>query len=455
VRRRRFGLVSALALTLGSAVFWGLAHACMGRIRAALGLLIAQATIVATVLMGVTVLRYRLLPLAVRPGWLMGLIVGTILVAAIWVAVVIWSYRAVRPTGVGGARNVIAGVAVGLLCVLVIAPFAYASRLAYVSRDVLTTLFGQGDGAVSWQGRSRVTFLLIGADAGKDRYGARTDSMTVASVDTRTGHTVLFGLPRNLQRVPLPPGPARQAFPFGFTGDGSALTPGLLNEVYQWAEDHPSIVPGVPRGHRGIKLLKETVAGILGVPIDYYAMVDMKGFAALVDAVGGVTITVAHDIPYGQQGAVLRAGTRRLSGREALWYGRSRTDSDDYVRMARQKCLLNALVKQADPATVLRGFEEIAEATKRYVSTDLPGDLLPTLVELADRARRTQIESLQFVPPLINTAAPDWSLIRRKVATALADRPRHAAASPAPAPNTGPRANPSADGAIRLDSACG
>ena len=46
---------------------------------------------------------------------------------------------------------------------------------------------------------------------------------------------------------------------------------------------------------------------------------------------------------------MLPAGTRRLSGKEALWYGRSRSDGDDYVRMSRQKCLLYAVAQQADP----------------------------------------------------------------------------------------------------------
>src|SRR5690606_39044682 len=109
--------------------------------------------------------------------------------------------------------------------------------------------------------------------------------------DTADGATTLLGLPRNLERVPLPPGPARDRFPYGFTGDGEA-TPGLLNEVFQYAEDHPELVPGVPDGERGPALLKETVSGILGIPVQYYAMVDMKGFAEMIDAVGGVRITV-------------------------------------------------------------------------------------------------------------------------------------------------------------------
>ena len=74
--------------------------------------------------------------------------------------------------------------------------------------------------------------------------------MTVASVDTATGATTLFGLPRNLEDVPLPSGPARDRFPYGFTGTGETH-PGLLNEVFQYAEDHPEVVPRAAKGQRG------------------------------------------------------------------------------------------------------------------------------------------------------------------------------------------------------------
>ncbi len=450
--RERRGLPSALGLTVASALLWGVAHLVAGRSRAGVALLASQTVLIGTVLAGVTALRLRLVSLAVQPGWLTGLILAVALVGAVWAGVVVLSYRVVRPPGAGGVGRVAARLAVGALCVLVIAPFAYTARLAYVSRDVLTTLFaagGEGQGEDPWRGRSQVSILLVGADAAKNRPGARTDSMTVATIDTRDGRTVLFGLPRNLERVPMPDGPARRWFPYGFTGDGTARTPGLLNEVYQWAEDHPAIVPGVPAGRRGPTLLKQTVSGVLGIPVDYYAMVDMKGFQELIDAIGGVVITVKSDIPYGRQGHVLPAGTRRLSGREALWYGRSRSDSSDYVRMARQKCLLHAVARQADPALVLSGFERIADAAKRYVSTDIPRGVLPALAELAVESGDSDMKSLQFVPPLIDTAAPDWYLIRRKVTDVLA-RPHHsprtpATSSPSPAP----------DSPVSLDAFCG
>ena len=62
---------------------------------------------------------------------------------------------------------------------------------------------GQAD---PWANTPRVNVLLIGSDAGADRTGVRTDSVILASIDTHTGDAVLFGIPRNLQRVPFPEG---------------------------------------------------------------------------------------------------------------------------------------------------------------------------------------------------------------------------------------------------------
>src|SRR5690606_25713299 len=308
-------------------------------------------------------------------GWMTVLALILAAVAIAWTTVIIWSYMLVRPAASGVPGRALSAALTVALCALVLAPTAYAARLAYVSRDLVQHLFAGNYGPVlaedPWSGAQRVNFLLIGADSAPNRPGVRTDSMTVASVDTATGATTLLGLPRNLEEVPLPPGPARDRFPYGFTGAGTISSPGLLNEVFQSAENRPEVVPGVPDGQRGPTLLKETVSGVLGIPVRYYAMVDMAGFAAMIDAVGGVRITVTEPIVYGKyREGLLPAGTRVLSGEEALWYGRSRTDSDDYVRMGRQKCLINAVARQADPVTLLNSFEQLASATKRAISTD-------------------------------------------------------------------------------------
>ncbi len=453
-RKRGFGLGSSLGLTLGSALLWGVAHLATQRHRTAFVLMSVQIVLIAAILTVFTAFSTQLLSLAVQPGWMTGLALILAAVAIAWTAVIIWSYMLVRPAASGmPGRALAAGLAVSL-CALVLAPTAYAARMAYVSRDLVHHLFAGNMGPVvaddPWSGTQRVNFLLIGADSAPNRPGVRTDSMTVASVDTATGATTLLGLPRNLEEVPMPAGPARARFPYGFTGDGLD-SHGLLNEVFQYAENHPEVVPGVPDGQRGPALLKETVGGVLGIPVRYYAMVDMKGFAEMIDAVGGVRITVEEPIVYGKyREGLLPAGTRRLSGEEALWYGRSRTDSDDYVRMGRQKCLINAVARQADPVTLLNSFDGLATATKRAISTDVPQDLLPALVELAQKVRDNPIKSLNFVPPLINTAYPDWRFIRHKVNEALSPVPR----TPAPAAQAArPTASP--EGPVTLDKTCG
>ncbi len=81
-------------------------------------------------------------------------------------------------------------------------------------------------------------------------------------------------------------------------------------------------------------------------------MVDMYGFAALVDAIGGLEINVQTDIKYGGvygTAGTIPAGKRVLNGEQVLWYGRSRVGSDDFSRMGRQRCVIGALAQQASP----------------------------------------------------------------------------------------------------------
>ncbi|WP_433247839.1 LCP family protein [Streptosporangium sp. CA-135522] len=452
-KRGDLSVGSSLALTLGSAALWGLAHLWVGR-RVAGAFLMGTYVILVTAIV-VTLLKTRsaLLSLAVQPSWLWTFALGALLFAAATVAVIIRSYQLVRPESSTGLTRYFSALAVGLLCAAVIAPMAYAARLAFVSQHVVTSVFAANTAPIPvdpWKGRERLNILLIGADAAPSRPGVRTDSMTVASVDTRTGDTVLFSLPRNLEHVPMPAGPPREHFPYGFGGE-PPYTPGLLNEVFQYAEDYPSMVPGVPKGQRGPFLLKRTISDITGLDITNYAMVDMSGFAEIIDAMGGVKLTVKDPIVYGRQNeGLIREGTRKLSGEEALWFGRARTYSDDYVRMGRQKCLMNAVAKQADPVTVLRSFEKLADATMHAVSTDIPQGLLPNLIDLSEKVKQSKIKSFQFVPPLINTADPDYRLIKHKVSAILA-RP---ASSPATAGSAkGAHRNPGQE-AVTLDVAC-
>ncbi|MDX6744457.1 LCP family protein [Actinocorallia sp. A-T 12471] len=426
----------AIWITLGSAVVWGTAHFATGRRVTGALLLALQVALTVGVALLVWPLRENATEWFVQPQWLNVLRLGIVVVGAVWAAVIVRSYQLVSP-----GRPVLVALVV-VLCLAVAAPLAYAVELTRVSQDFVDEVFAKSTRKNPFGGVERINLLLIGADAAPNRPGVRTDSMTVASIDTRNGTTTLFSLPRNLEDVPMPTPVSRAAFPDGFQGDGAG-TPGLLNEVFQWAEDHPEIVPGVADGKRGPELLKETVGGILGLKVDYYVMVDMAGFAELVDAVGGVRVNVTEELIYGRQNqGRIPAGDQILTGEQALWFGRTRTNSDDYNRMSRQKCLLYALSQQADPGTLLTRFHGIAGAAKRAVSTDLPGNSLPPLIRLSKKMRGKDVKSVQFVPPLISTAYPDWELIRAKVIETLAKPAKPTAAVSPAAATPSPTATP-------------
>lgn len=425
----------SLALAAGSVLLPGLAHWVAGRRRAAVTIFAPASVLLASLLaIAVSTSRVELLRIAVRPGWLAAVIAGALAVALAWVVLVIASYRVLSPVRTAGVAH--AGVMLGLavLSLLVAALPVTVARYAFLQRDLITDLFaddasgglaagGGSGGADPFAGRERVTVLLLASDAGPDRSGIRTDSIVAASIDTKSGDVVLLSLPRNLQEVPLPPGPLREAWPNGF--------PDLLNGVYELVAERPGLLAGYR--DRGAEAVKQVVSYILGLPIDYYAMVDLAGFERFVNALGGVTVTVTERLPIGgltASGArvppvgYLEPGTQKLDGSKALWFARSRRDSTDYDRMIRQRCLIGAMVRQTEPMTVLRHFQELASATKKLASTDIPRSVLPDLVTLGERMHQgNKIRSVAFVPPVIATGNPDYAKIRRLVRRALAPAP--------------------------------
>ncbi|MGH9193060.1 MAG: LCP family protein, partial [Acidimicrobiales bacterium] len=112
-------------------------------------------------------------------------------------------------------------------------------------------------------------------------------------------------------------------------------------------------------------------------------------------------------------------GLRRLDGYETLWYARSRSDSTDYARMGRQRCVLGAILHEADPATVLRTFTALAEASTSVITTDIAQAQLPDLIDMAWRAKDLPVTSLQLVPPMIVPADPDFGVISEQLDLAI------------------------------------
>jgi len=291
----------------------------------------------------------------------------------------------------------------------------FASHVVAVQKGFISAMFGDGTATAAHHGRYNV--LLLGGDSGADRWGLRPDSITVASIDADTGKAILFGLPRNMMNFPFPKGSImEEQFP-----DGYDCGTCELNSLSTWAQDHKSLFKDYP--NPGVEATVEGVEGITGLSINYYAMVNLQGFRSMVQAVGGLKLNVRDRIPIGGVGGpvtgYIEPGVQRLNGFQTLWFARSRESADDYSRMARQKCVMNAMLQQLSPQTVIANFEKIAKASEQLVTTDLPASELGKFAELAMKARSQPLATVSFVPPVINTGRPDVAKIQSMVSAAI------------------------------------
>lgn len=346
--------------------------------------------------------------------WFLLLLRLALLVGAVgWALLFMDAWRLGQPLSLGLAhRRAVVGVN-GLLCFSVAGGLLFGAHLVGVQRDLMLTMFGSSEVVGAHDGRFNV--LLLGGDSGAGRWGLRPDSLTVASIDAETGRTVLVSLPRNMQHFPFAEGSVMdEQFPDGFDVD-------YLNGVSTWAQDHTELFKH--SDNPGVDATIMAVEGITGLDINYWAMVNLEGFKDLVDAVGGITLNVRQPIPVGLPQDdffhYIEPGTRKLSGFDTLWYARARYDSDDYSRMARQKCVMNAMLQQVSPTVALRNFQAIAQASSELISTNVPASEVDTFMELALKAKSQKIATLSIVPPMVNTADPDIDLVHRKVAAAI------------------------------------
>jgi LCP family protein required for cell wall assembly len=317
----------------------------------------------------------------------------------------------------------------GFLCFSVAGALLFGAHVVGVQRGLMISMFSDGEAVGAHDGRFNV--LLMGGDSGAGRWGLRPDSMTVASIDAETGKTVLISLPRNMQNFPFAEGSVMdEQFPDGFDADGM-----YLNGLATWALDHAELFKGSK--NPGVDATIQGVEGITGLEMNYWAMVNLQGFRDLVDAVGGVELNVRQRIPVGLPSdsffRYIEPGKRTLNGMDTLWFARARYDSDDYSRMARQKCVMGAMLQQVSPQTAVANFQKIAKASSAMVSTDIPRGEVDRFVDLALKAKSQKIATLSLVPPMINTANPDIALVHEKVAAAIAKAEGQA---PAPAPET-------------------
>ena len=283
--------------------------------------------------------------------------------------------------------------------------------------------------------------LLLGADSGEGRDSMRFDSISVVSVNATTGATTITGIPRDMPELPVL-GRARcrtstrtatRVTPTRRCGWGSGINQ-LRTEV-EVCQDGNALYPdAVANGSEpGIEATKDAAEGILGIEIPYYVFVDMHGFAALVDALGGVDITVEERLPEGGGPAYdgqpaeewatgwIEAGPQHMDGDTAQWYARSR-----YTTVGLRPHEASASAAGGDPRAVhaadvvLTRFQDVAAAGQDLIQTDLPQSLLPFLADLALKAKEQPVTTIELTPEGgIDEYEPDFAYIQELVQQAL------------------------------------
>ncbi len=247
-----------------------------------------------------------------------------------------------------------------------------------------------------WDELDRLNILLLGGDFGVGRTGIRTDTMITVSIDPKTGEAAMFQVPRNWTYAPLPEG-------MGIWD--CDCYPELTNELWIMGERYPDAFPGP--GTPSENAVKGMISEFLGIPIHYYALVNLDGFVDIIDSIGGVDIYVPSRIVDDEYPLldgtltelVIEAGEQHMNGDEALAYARTRHADSDYFRMNRQKCVLEAAMEQTDPTSLILNFGKFADVIKNTTTTDIPIDLLPKLVELLPAVDIENIVSIRFIPP--------------------------------------------------------
>ena len=358
--------------------------------------------------------------------------------AVLWLVLGFDTLRLARLQKVeGGARAAIATVAL-LATVAPAALVGYGATVVDASRGLVTNLFDFARPAVD-PIDGRYTFLLLGGDAGEDREGRRADSMTVVTVNAETGAATMIGVPRNLRNAPFSEGsPMWGPWPDGFDCSSSDC---YLNGAYTFGEANPELYPDAAANGStpGIEATRDVVEGVTGLEIQFFVLVDMSGFEQLVDALGGLELTVSERVPIAIEGGPVQEwiepGTQRMDGYHALWYARSRAGTSDYARMERQRQVQEAIIAQFTPETLLTKYTELSGAGQEMVQTDIPQSMIGGLSELALKTRRLPITNLELVPPQVDTGNPDFDAIHAMVRAALAE-------ADAQAPPTGEPSEP-------------
>lgn len=282
--------------------------------------------------------------------------------------------------------------------------------------------------AQNWAADGQLNVLLIGIDAGPGGsryYGLRPDSMILLQVDIKTGRAAMYGIPRNMINVPLPP-PTAQHYQCHCYGPGnSGRPPANFLIDYLWNEAanvHPAWYSQYGTGSsttakflRGLGALQGAVSELANVQVDGTVVINLPGFVQLINALApnGLSINVPYEVRQNKRFVYttstnhrlfnidIKAGPQVMTGEVALEYARMRHvigHDSDYYRMKRQQLVLRAVRDQINPCALLPQLPSILSALGKTIWTNLPQGDAPTIAALAAKVGTSNTADFSLDP---------------------------------------------------------
>jgi len=201
-----------------------------------------------------------------------------------------------------------------------------------------------------------INIILLGSDEAPDRYGHRTDTIMILSLDPESGKVTLLSIPRDL----------------------FVYIPGLRMDRINVADTFG-----------GIEMVYQTILYNFGIEIDHWVRANFVGFVAAVNHLGGIDVQVGGHL-YDECGGVYYdyyPGTYPMDGHTALCYARMRKASNDFDRIGRQQEVLKAMFQKVLSLDGLTKLPQLYGEYNKWVETDIGlGNLLPLIPLASDLA---------------------------------------------------------------------
>jgi LCP family protein required for cell wall assembly len=228
-----------------------------------------------------------------------------------------------------------------------------------------------------------LNLLVLGVDRRRpEAYGkagpdsARTDTMMLAHLPADRKKITVVSLPRDLMvQIPSCKAPGGESIP---------THTGLINSAFT---------------EGGASCAEKTVESMTGVRIDHVVEVEFGGFRNMVNALGGVEVTLPQAVKDKASGIDLPAGRHLVKGDQALAYVRLRRigDGSDLARIERQHQFLAAMFKKAgsvltDPARLLAFLQASSKTIKTTPELDVQ-----SMVGIAGSLAGVKSRDIRFV----------------------------------------------------------